>query len=51
VEVLGELTGQGAREWMKATELGQRINAEVPHLKQLLNRLTRAGLVRVRPVQ
>jgi len=51
VEVLSELTGQGAREWMKATELGQRIDAEVPHLKQLLNRLTRAGLVRVRPVQ
>jgi len=22
VEVLGELTGQGAQEWMKATELG-----------------------------
>ncbi|MBU0596446.1 Rrf2 family transcriptional regulator [Candidatus Bipolaricaulota bacterium] len=34
---------------MKAAELGRRINAEVPFLKQILNRLTRAGLVRARP--
>ena len=51
IEALVELSEQGSQELMKATELGQRIDAEVPHLKQLLNRLTRAGLVRVRPVQ
>jgi len=49
VEVLVELTEQGSQEWMKAAELGRRIDAEVPFLKQVLNRLTRAGLVRARP--
>jgi len=51
VEVLVELTRQGSQEWMNADELGRRINAEVPFLKQVLNRLTRAGLVRARLVQ
>ena len=51
IEALVELSEQGSQELMNAAELGQRIDAEVPHLKQLLNRLTRAGLVRVRPVQ
>jgi len=49
VEVLVELTEQGSQEWMKAAELGRRIDTEVPFLKQVLNRLTRAGLVRARP--
>jgi len=33
------------REWMNAAELGRRIDAEVPFLNQVLNRLTRAGIV------
>ena len=49
VETLVELTGQRSQEWTKATELGRRIDAEVPFLQQVLNRLTRAGLVRARP--
>ena len=49
VEVLVELTGQGLQAWMKAAELGQRIDAEVPFLKQVLNRLTRADIIRARP--
>jgi len=49
VEALIELTGQGPQEWMNAAELSRRIDAEVPFLKQVLNRLTRAGLVRARP--
>jgi len=51
VDVLVELTRQGSQERMNAAELGRRIDAEVPFLKQVLNRLTRAGLVRARPVQ
>jgi len=43
VEVLVELTEQGSQEWMKAAELGRQIDAEVPFLKQVLNRLTRAA--------
>ena len=49
MEVLVELTEHGSQEWMNAAELGRRIDAEVPFLKQVLNRLTRAGLVRARP--
>jgi len=49
VEALVELTGRGSQEWMNAVELGRRIDAEVPFLKQVLNRLARAGLVRGRP--
>ena len=48
VEVLVELTGHGSQEWMNAAELGRRIDAEVPFLKQVLNRLTRDGFVRAR---
>jgi len=42
VEALVELTGHGSQEWMNAAELSRRIDAEVPFLKQVLNRLTRA---------
>ena len=45
VEVLVRLTAQGSQEWMNAAELGRRIDAELSFLKQLLNRLTRAGHV------
>jgi DNA-binding IscR family transcriptional regulator len=48
VEVLVELTGHGSQEWMNAAELGRRIDAEVPFLKQVLNRLIRAGIVRTK---
>ncbi|MCD6494543.1 Rrf2 family transcriptional regulator [Candidatus Bipolaricaulota bacterium] len=48
VEVLVELTGHGSQEWMNAAELDGRIDAEVPFLKQVPNRLRRAGLVRAR---
>jgi len=49
VEALAELTGHGSQEWMNAAELGRRIGAELPFLRQVLNRLTRAGIVRARP--
>jgi Rrf2 family protein len=49
VEVLVELTGHASREWMNAAELGRRIGANLPFMKQVLNRLRRAGLVRARP--
>jgi len=49
VEVLVELTGHESQEWMNAAELGRQIDVELPFLKQGLNRLTRAGLVRARP--
>ena len=45
VEALIELRGRGSQEWMNAAGSGQRIDAEVPYLKQVLNRLTRTGLV------
>jgi len=48
VEILLELTGQESQEWMNAAELGRRIDAELPFLRQVLNRLTRVGLVRAR---
>jgi len=48
VEVLVELTGQGSQEWRKAEELCLRIDSGIPFLKQVLNRLTRVGLVRAR---
>jgi len=48
-EALVELSEQDRLDWMKAAELGRRINAEVPFLKQVLTRLTRAGLIRARP--
>jgi hypothetical protein len=43
VEVLVELTGHASREWMNAAELGRRIGANLPFMKQVLNRLGRAG--------
>ena len=43
VEVLVELTGHGSQEWMNAAELGWQIDVELPFLKQVLNRLTKAG--------
>lgn len=49
VETLVELTGHGSQAWMNAAALDRQIDAEVPFLKQVLNRLTRAGLVRARP--
>ena len=40
MEALVELTGRGLQEWMNAAELvGRRIDAELPFLKQALNRL------------
>jgi len=49
IEALVELSEQGSQELMNAAELGQRIDAELPFLKQVLNRLTRNDLVRARP--
>ena len=49
IEALVELSEQGSRELMNAAELGRRIDAELPFLKQVLNRLTRNDLVRARP--
>jgi len=49
VEAMVERTGQGLQEWMNAAELERRIDAEEPFPKQVLNRLTRAGLIRGRP--
>lgn len=51
VEVLVKVTGQGSRERMNAAELSGRIDGEVPLLKQVLNPMTRAGLVRAKAVQ
>jgi len=48
VEALVELTGHGSQEWINAAALGRQIDAEVPFLKQVPNRLRRAGLVRAR---
>jgi len=49
VKVLVEMTGHDSQEWMKATESGWRIDAEMSSLKRVLNRMRRAGLVRARP--
>lgn len=49
VETLVELTGHGSQEGTNAAELGRRTDTELPFLKQVLNRLTRAGLVQARP--
>jgi len=46
VEVLVELVGQGSHEWMKAEELYLGIDSGIPFLKEVLNRLTRAGFAR-----
>ena len=44
MELPVEVTGHGSQEWMNAAELGRRIDAEVPFLKHVLNRLTGVGL-------
>ena len=49
VMALVELSEQELHEWMNAEELAQRIGSALPSLKQVLNRLKRAGLVRARP--
>lgn len=51
MEILVEVREQGSRERMKAPELGARIDGEVQLLKQVLNLMTGAGLVRARLVQ